>query len=153
MRVETLTEDAHGAVTNAQELVWEHQQAMLDVDHLLLALLREPNGLAGQVLTHLGVDAHVVIQQVEQDLAQAPRTLIPRGSGSQIYVTPRFQRLIKRAEATASHQSDASIDIQHLLLALSSEDGGTFASCLEPFNITTEQMQQAIKQVAGTQSS
>jgi ATP-dependent Clp protease ATP-binding subunit ClpC len=57
MRLDDFTDQAHEAFNDAQLIMHELRHTELDVEHLLLALLRQPTGLTQRVLEQLNVDA------------------------------------------------------------------------------------------------
>ena len=62
---EQFTEQAWGAVVAAQGLAQEKRQQQLETEHLLLALLQQPQGLAVRILEKAGVNPAQLQQQVE----------------------------------------------------------------------------------------
>ncbi|GIV95344.1 MAG: hypothetical protein KatS3mg057_0001 [Herpetosiphonaceae bacterium] len=78
-----------------------------------LAMLRQRDGLAARALARLNVDPHEVERRVERELEKLPKILSPYGMGSQVYITPRTQRLVKRAEEEANRLGDQYVGLDH----------------------------------------
>ena len=116
MEINRLTEKAQEALRAAQgeAIRLGHQQ--VDVEHLLLALLEQEGGLATSILDKAGVDAKIVHQHVEAELARLPKVSV--ASGGDVYITGRLNRLLVKAEDEAKTLKDEYISVEHLLLAM-----------------------------------
>jgi ATP-dependent Clp protease ATP-binding subunit ClpC len=140
MRLERFTEKAQDAFQAAQEIMQEQHHTQLDVEHVFLAMLRQREGLAARALARLNVDQDAVAQRVERELEKSPKVYGQYGFGNQVYVTPRTQRLVKRAEEEANRLGDQYVGVDHLLIALSGEREGASARILNSFNIDQERI-------------
>src|SRR3989304_9784097 len=98
MRQDRFTQQAQEVLGGSQELVRQQRHAQWDVEHVLLALLQHPGGLAGQVLTKLNVDVDRLRDRVAAALSKTPRLAY---DVVQIYTTPRIVRMLEAANAGA----------------------------------------------------
>ena len=80
MNLDKFTQKAQEAVLEAQRLAGEYSHTQIEPEHLLLALLRQPEGVAPQVVARLG-DANALAGQVEAALDARPKV---HGSNSQV---------------------------------------------------------------------
>src|SRR3990172_7686362 len=103
MKQERFTEQAQEVLAQSQELVRQYRHAQWDVEHLLLALLMQQDGLTPDILRKLGVDAQAMRRRLEGVLAEAPKLAY---EGGQIYATPRVTRLLENAKAEADRLKD-----------------------------------------------
>ncbi|PMP85912.1 MAG: Clp protease, partial [Chloroflexus aggregans] len=153
MRLERFTEKAQHAFHLAQEIMQEHQHSQLDVEHLFLAMLRQRDGLASRALTRLNVDPQEVERRIERELEKLPRMLSTHGISGQVYITPRTQRLVKRAEEEANRLGDQYVGLDHLLIGLTGERDGPSARILQSYQIDQERMYQVLMEIRGSQRS
>ena len=153
MKLERFTEKAQEAFQEAQSIMSAMHHTQLDVEHIFLALLRQNDGLAGKALQKLGVDADVVAQRVEYELEKSPKVYGQNIYGNQVYITPRTQRLVKRAEEESQRLSDAFTGVEHILVAILNERDGASQRILNSFSITQERLYQALMDIRGTQRS
>jgi ATP-dependent Clp protease ATP-binding subunit ClpC len=158
MRLEKFTEKAQEAFQEAQEIMHEQHHTQLDVEHIFLAMLRQSDGVASRglttrVLEKLGVDVDMIIQRVERELEKSPKVYGQYGFGGQVYITPRTQRLVKRAEEEAARLNDQYVAIDHLLIAISGEREGASSRILNSFSIDQERIYQALMEIRGSQRS
>ena len=150
MRLERFTEQAQEAFQEAQEIMQEQYHTQLDVEHVFLALLRQPEGLTIRALKRLNLEPEAVTQQVERELAQTPKIYGRHGYGIQVYITSRMLRLVKRAEAEASQLNDLFVGVDHLLIAISQERGGAASRILSSFTDDQERISQVVIELRKT---
>ncbi len=153
MRLDRFTEKAQEAFQEAQEIMQNQHHTQLDVEHIFLAILQQPDGIASRAMTRLNVDTEAVAQRIGRELEKSPKVYGHYGYGNQVYVTPRTQRLVKKAEEEANRLSDQYVGVDHLLMAISSEREGTSARILHTFNVNYETLSQELMHARGTQRS
>jgi len=146
MRQERFTEQAQEALAASQELVRQYHHNQWDVEHILLALLRQEQGLVSDILRELGVDVGAVRQKVEAALERAPRV---EYEGGQVYATPNIQRLLQGAAAEADRLKDEFIGTEHLLIAMSGDDRGEAALILKEAGVDQENVYRALQKLRG----
>src|SRR4029077_6771495 len=83
-------------------------------EHLLLALLRQPEGVAPQVVARLG-DLSMLAGQVEAALAARPKV---HGSNTQVSLSRAANDALSAAEREAKNMHDEYVSTEHILLAL-----------------------------------
>ncbi|MFM7677549.1 MAG: Clp protease N-terminal domain-containing protein, partial [Roseiflexaceae bacterium] len=153
MRLERFTEKAQEAFQEAQNIMSSLHHTQLDVEHIFLALLRQRDGLASKTFSKLAVDIEQIAQRVEYELEKSPKVYGQNIYGNQVYITPRTQRLVKRAEEETQRLNDQFTGIEHLLIAILNERDGASQRILSSFNITQERLYQALMEIRGTQRS
>jgi ATP-dependent Clp protease ATP-binding subunit ClpC len=153
MRLDDFTDKAHEAFNDAQQIMHELRHNQLDVEHIFLAMLRQPKGLTPRALEKLSVDVGDVARLVERELERATR--YPYSSQyyntSQIYLTTRTQRLLQTAKREADRMQDKFVGIEHLLLAIAAEREGTANKILTTLGVTQERLLQVLKDIRGAQ--
>ena len=150
MGFERFTERAQEALQRAQEILREQRHNQLDVEHLLLALLDQPEGLAVKILERLGVDVSAFRQRVADALESNPRVYQASGS-SQVYMTPRLKFVFDRAIEEANRLRDEYVSSEHLLIAIVAEREGASARLFRGFGVDVEKVYRALAEVRGTQ--
>ncbi|MBU6334566.1 MAG: AAA family ATPase [Chloroflexi bacterium] len=151
MKLERFTEKAQEAFQEAQEIMHDQHHTQLDVEHIFLAMLRQREGLTARAIVRLAVDADLVAQRVERELEKSPKVYGQYGYGNQVYITPRTQRLVKRAEDEATRLNDPFVGIEHLLIAISGEREGASSRILNGFGIDQERIYQSLMEIRGPQ--
>jgi ATP-dependent Clp protease ATP-binding subunit ClpB len=88
------TDKAWEAIVKSQDVVRAYQQQQLDVEHLMIALLEEPTGLATRILARCEVDPFRLQQQVEGFIQRQPKV----GKNEQLYLGRNLDIMLDRAE-------------------------------------------------------
>ncbi|MEE9325571.1 MAG: AAA family ATPase [Dehalococcoidia bacterium] len=148
MRPDRFTEKAQEVLSASQELVRQYKHSQWDVEHLLLALLEQEEGLTSEILKQLGVETEYVKNKVRQVLEEAPKIAY---EGAQIYATPRVHSVLEAADTEAKRLKDEYIGSEHLLIAISGEQGGQSAKLLKDFGVDQEKIYQALEDIRGVQ--
>jgi len=113
MKLEKFTEKAQEALQEAAELARGLGQQAVEPEHLILALIRQQDGVGRTLLERAGVS----IQALEPALVSVVERL-PRVSGGQPYLSSALQKALDHAEQEADRLKDEYISTEHLLLAL-----------------------------------
>ncbi|HEX6932569.1 MAG TPA: Clp protease N-terminal domain-containing protein, partial [Streptosporangiaceae bacterium] len=116
-----LTQKSSEALHDAQTKALRYGHQDVDGEHLLLALLDQPEGIVPRLLTQAGADADQLRTSAEADLSRRPRVSRPGVAPGQVNVTQRLSRLLVRAEEESSRLKDEYVSVEHLLIALLEE--------------------------------
>jgi len=146
MKQEKFTEQAQEALALSQEIVRQYHHSQWDVEHILLALLRQERGLAGEILAELGIDVEAMRRQVEAALEKSPKVAYEAG---QIYATPRVAQLLSKAGDEAKRLKDEFIGVEHLLVAMVGEERGGAAAILHRMGVDQEKVYRALRKLRG----
>jgi ATP-dependent Clp protease ATP-binding subunit ClpA len=76
MNLDKFTQKAQEAVLEAQRLAGEYKHSQIEPEHLLAALVRQPEGVVPQVLARL-TDVRALTEQVEAPWPISPRSTAP----------------------------------------------------------------------------
>jgi ATP-dependent Clp protease ATP-binding subunit ClpC len=147
MKQERFTEQAQEAIQASQQLAMQFKHSQWDVEHILLALLLQQQGLVGDILKELNVDVEAVRNQVESVLEKTPKVAYETG---QIYATPRIAQLMNRADEEAKRLKDEFISTEHLLIAIVSDEKGEAANILHGAGINQEKVYAALQKLRGS---
>jgi ATP-dependent Clp protease ATP-binding subunit ClpB len=150
MRFDRLTEKAQEALLAAQELSRARQHQQVDVEHLLVALVEQSDGVVPRVLSGLGVDPRTLRTRLTAELERRPR--VQGGTAEEgLYVSPRMQRLLQAAQEEATRLQDEFISTEHLLLAAARDERDPVGRLLREAGVTPERLYESLQEVRGTQ--
>ena len=150
MNAQKFTQKSLEAIQSAQSLYDEYGNAEMGQEHLLLALLRQDNGLIAQLMTKMGVDAASMQSQMLRAIEKLPRVSGGRDA-SRLYVTSDLQKTLNQAEQTAEQMHDDFVSVEHLFLALIDTAGGAVRDLFRTFQIDRNKFLQALSTVRGSQ--
>jgi ATP-dependent Clp protease ATP-binding subunit ClpB len=147
MSTEKWTEKARQALVDAQTEAQERHNSQIEPEHLLLALVTQPEGVVPAVLRTAGAQPQALATALRGELDRMPRV---HGTDVQVYVSPRLSRVLNAAQTEAGQLRDEYLSTEHLLLALC-EDTGAAGRLLKGQGITREAVLSALSQVRGSQ--
>ncbi len=145
MNLDRFTQKAQEAILAAQRLAETLQSPVLDVEHVLAALLEPEDGVPAETLRRIGVDLPALRGELAAGLAGRARI-----HGGSLSLDPRAKQAIDRASDEARRLGDEYVSTEHLLLGV--EDvGGESASLLSRSGATREAILSALTSVRGGQ--
>lgn len=148
MDLNRFTEKAQEALAQAQGLAGEHSHGQVEGEHLLLALLRQTDGVVPQVVQALGLQPAQLAQQLQGELARKPKVY---GGAPQAGLSRELNRALGRAEAAARDMHDDFVSTEHLLLALAEDGAGSVARLLQGLGLTHDAILRALATIRGSQ--
>ncbi len=151
MRFDRFTERAQEAAQRAAEIIQRYGHNQIDTEHILLALLEQPQGVVSEILKILNVDVEALRDRLDYVLRTSPKASIFGGGAGQIFITPRVKRIVDVANQEANRLHDEYISTEHLFLAILTERNTPAVRLLEEAGVTKERVLQAIQQVRGGQ--
>jgi ATP-dependent Clp protease ATP-binding subunit ClpB len=152
MDMNRLTQKSQEALHDAQTKALRLGHTEVDGEHLLLALLDQPEGLVPRLIVAAGGDPDAVLNDVEAELARRPKVSGPGAAPGQVFITQRLSRVLDAAEREAGRLKDEYVSVEHLLLAVTDEGSATMAGRqLKEHGITREAFLSALTRVRGNQ--
>ncbi len=147
MRFDQLTIKSQEAIQEAQRDARARGNAELTPDHLLLALLRQAEGVAVPILQKLGVNPETLASEVESDLDRRPKV---SGASADAAPSRELTRALDRAFEIARDFGDEYVSAEHLLIALSEPDAGETARRLSKAGVQKDALFKALKEFRGS---
>ena len=152
MRFDRFTERAQEAAQRAAEIIQRYGHNMIDTEHILLALIEQPEGAISQILQNLNIQRLPLSDRLDHILRNSQRASIfgDRGAG-QVFITPQVKRIVDVANEEANRLKDEFISTEHLFLAILDEKNTPAARLLDTEGVTKDRVYQAIEQIRGGQ--
>ena len=88
MRLEKFTLRGQEAIQSAIESAERNQNQQVEPEHLLLAMLEQPEGTVRPVIGKLGVNMQVILNDVQAAVARFPKV-----QGGSQYFSPRLSQI------------------------------------------------------------
>jgi ATP-dependent Clp protease ATP-binding subunit ClpC len=151
MRFDRFTERAQEAAQRAAEIIQRYGHNQIDTEHILLALIEQPDGVITQILKILNVEPEPLVDRIDAALRSTPKANMFGGGACQIFITPRVKRIIDLANEEANKLKDEYISTEHIFLAILTERNTPAARILEGASITRDRVFDAIQTIRGGQ--
>jgi ATP-dependent Clp protease ATP-binding subunit ClpB len=152
MDINKLTQKSQEALQEAQKMAIEFGHNEVDVDHLLISLLRQSGGLIPKLVASAGANTEALINRLETGLGKKPRT---SGSGydpTKIFLSGRLSRLFVSAEKEAQRLKDEYVSVEHLFIeAIKLDDKSDASKALKDLGPKLADFMKALTALRGNQ--
>ncbi|HEX4805984.1 MAG TPA: ATP-dependent chaperone ClpB [Conexibacter sp.] len=145
-----LTQKTQEALHDGQTKALRYGHTEVDAEHLLLALLEQPDGLIPRLLERADVDVAALRADVERELERRPRVSGPGVAPGQVSVTRALNELLDRAQQEAERMGDEYVSVEHVLIALI-ESRTAAGRLLAARGVTRERFLAILTEVRGAQ--
>ena len=145
MSFDKFTDKTRKVLVLAQEEARMLHQPYVGTEHVLLALMKEQDGLAAQALDKLGVEYDDAVQCVRQ-IVSIDETADVSGHLS---FTPRVKRVLENSLREAMQMGKSYISTEHLLLGIVRENEGTAIDVLARLGVTGDAIRSALNDLVG----
>ncbi len=151
MNTEKLTQKTMEALRGAQNAATENGNPSVEQEHLLYALLKQPDGLIGEIMRSVGASPEVMTSELERLISQFPKA---GGSGydpSRIYISASLDKALNEAEKQADKMKDDYISVEHVLLGMLAYPDDSLKTLFRGQNVTADAVLDALRKIRGNQ--
>ncbi|MDR1576198.1 MAG: ATP-dependent chaperone ClpB [Treponema sp.] len=145
MDYEKFTIKAQEALNEASGIAQKQDHAQVEIEHLLLALLWQEDGIVRPIIERIGGDAARIVAGTEALVAQTPKVY---GEAAQLFFSSAASKTLAKAEAEAAALKDEYVSTEHILIAITAGEGKA-AALLQKAGVTRNAILGALKQVRG----
>jgi ATP-dependent Clp protease ATP-binding subunit ClpB len=117
IRFDKLTIKAQEALQAAQELAQKQNHAAVDTEHLLTALIQQPDGLVRPLLEKLGLSPDSILQKLDEELNERPQA----HGAVELSLSRSLRAALDAAQAHADKLKDQYVSTEHMLLGLADQ--------------------------------
>ena len=149
MRFDKFTLKVQEAIQEAQGLAAQLGHQAIDGEHLLLALLRQPEGIITEIIKKLGADPRRIEAETRKALDRLPK--VEGAGGGQAYMTPRLNKILDAALAEAARLTDEYVSAEHILVAMADEKESATAKILNGAGIAKDAIFKVLVEIRGNQ--
>ena len=149
MRFDKFSERAQDAAARAAEIIQRYGHNQIDSEHILLALIEQPQGFVTQIIEALSVTPGDIVDRLDTILRTTPKANIFGGPAGQVFLTPRVKMVVDMAKTEANRLGDEYISTEHLFLAILAEKNTQLARMLEEFGFNRGNVLGVIQELRG----
>jgi ATP-dependent Clp protease ATP-binding subunit ClpB len=144
MRSDKLTVKSQEALQEGQQIAADNGQQEVDIEHVLLALLDQKDGVVPAIMDKVGADAADLRKALQDGVDRRPKV-----SGGRPYVSDRLHKLVDAALTEASKLKDEYISTEHLVLA-AADDKKDAGKALREVGLNRKAVLEALTSVRGS---
>ncbi|MBU1183649.1 MAG: ATP-dependent chaperone ClpB [Proteobacteria bacterium] len=149
MRFDKFTLKVQESLQEAQGLAGQYGHQALDVEHLLVSLLKQPESTTSEIFKKLGADPRRIEADLRKALEKLPK--VEGGGGGQTYISSRLNRVLDAALSEAARLTDEYVSAEHVLIAMADEKEGPVAKILSTNGVTKDGIFKVLVEIRGNQ--
>ena len=144
MNLQKFTQKSLEAIQNAQSNAVEYGNPQLDQQHLLLALLRQEDGLIPGLLQKMNINVNGLTQAVENEVKRLPRV-----SGGETRVAVDLEKALTAAEKLAENMTDEYVSVEHIFMAMVNAPNTALKELFRQYNVDRDGFMKILATVRG----
>jgi ATP-dependent Clp protease ATP-binding subunit ClpB len=149
MRFDKFTLKVQEGLQEAQSLGSSYGHQAIEPEHLLVALLRQEEGIVGAIVQKLGAQPDKIEREIISHLEKQPR--VEGESTGQAYLSTRLNKLFDKALTEAAQLKDEYVSAEHVLIATAEEKEGPSVKILHKAGITKDSIFKVLVEIRGNQ--
>ena len=146
MTFDKFTIKSQEAIQQAQQIANEHSHQQVETEHLLLALVYNPEGTVPSIIQKIGGNLDLIKQQTTQALSKIPR--VHGGGLGQLYISQQLNKVFEYSLKEANRLRDDYVSTEHLLMGII-EAATAAASILKKEGISKDAILKVLKDIRG----
>lgn len=151
MNLQKMTLKSQESLSAARDLSIAYGHQEVDVEHLLLALLNQEEGLVPSILSRMGIAESRLRSALEEDLARRPKISGGGYDPEKIYISQRLSRFLLSAEERAKELKDEYVSVEHIFGAMIEGEPDKIAKTLASCGIDKTNYLKTLASLRGNQ--
>ncbi|WP_375152606.1 ATP-dependent Clp protease ATP-binding subunit [Enterococcus mundtii] len=148
---EIFTERAQRVLEIAQEEAKRFKHQAVSSEHILLALVIEPNGIAGKVLRDMKLNEKDIYEEIEHLVGYG--TVKTYAKGVFLPYSPRMKQIFALANSEVNKMGAQKVGTEHILLSLLKDESIMATRIMINLGISLSKVRQSLKRTMGTDTS
>jgi ATP-dependent Clp protease ATP-binding subunit ClpB len=149
MWYDKLTIKTQEALQQAQRIATQYDHQQVDVEHVLIALIDQPEGIVVPILQKLGAHPETIRAELEAELKKIPGV---HGGNVQISLSPRLAKIMTDSALNEAEQlKDEYVSTEHLLIVFADKAGSTAQNILNRHGVTRDAIFKVLQSIRGSQ--
>ncbi|BAO08420.1 ATP-dependent Clp protease, ATP-binding proteinClpC [Enterococcus mundtii QU 25] len=148
---EIFTERAQRVLEIAQEEAKRFKHQAVSSEHILLALVIEPNGIAGKVLRDMKLNEKDIYEEIEHLVGYG--TVKTYAKGVFLPYSPRMKQIFALANSEVNKMGAQKVGTEHILLSLLKDESIMATRIMINLGISWSKVRQSLKRTMGTDTS
>lgn len=144
---ELFTERAQQVLEIAQKEAKKFKHQSVSSEHILLALVLEPNGIAGKVLREVGLNETDIYEEIEHLIGYGMVNSYPQGVF--LPYSPRMKQIFALANSEVKKIGSQKVGTEHILSSLLKDESIMAARIMINLGISLTKVRQSLKQKMG----
>lgn len=146
MNIQKFTQKSIEAINDCEKLAYEYGNQEIEQEHLLVALLRQPDGLMSKMIEKMEIDKEHFMDNALRHLSARVKV-----SGGQIYMGQALNKVLISAEDEARQMGDEYVSVEHIFLSMLKYPNAGLKDIFKEYGINRDRFLKALSTVRGNQ--
>ncbi len=147
MNIQKFTQKSIEAINSCEKIAMDYGNQEIEQEHLLMALLRQENGLIPSLISKMNIDVAQFTNAV--DAALQARVKV---QGGDLRIGQHLNYVLTYAEDEAKAMRDSYVSVEHLMLAMIKKPSTPVKNIFKSFGITRDAFLAVLASVRGNQT-
>ena len=147
MNIQKFTQKSIEAINSCEKLAMDYGNQEIEQEHLLMALLKQENGLIPSLISKMNID----VQQFEDAVDAALQARV-KVQGGDLRIGQHLNYVLTYAEDEAKAMRDSYVSVEHLMLAMIKKPSTPVKNIFKAFGITRDAFLSVLATVRGNQT-
>lgn len=147
MNIQKFTQKSIEAINACEKIAMDYGNQEIEQEHLLMALLRQENGLIPSLISKMNID----VDQFENAVDAALQARV-KVQGGDLRIGQHLNYVLTYAEDEAKAMKDAYVSVEHLMLAMIKKPSTPVKNIFKTFGISRDSFLAVLATVRGNQS-
>ena len=148
MDAQKFTQKSLASIQNAQNIAIENQNAQIEQEHLLLALINQDDSLIKELFTKMNVAEELESTLIE-NINKMPKIVGSSRQNGSIYVSQDVDQTLVEAEKIANNMKDEYVSVEHIMLAIFEKANSNIKSIFNRLKINKNEFLKVLSSVRG----
>ncbi len=148
MRFDRLTIKSQEALQTAQDFASQVKSPDVNVEHLLLALIDQPEGVITPIFQKIGADVQTIRAEVDDAVRKGPKV---QGNSQELHISPALGEVLDRSWKEATNLKDEYVSTEHLLIGCVEDKNSSVGKSLKKHGVTKDKILKALVDIRGGQ--
>ena len=148
MDVQKFTQKSLEAIQEAQNLSIEYQNAQIEQEHLLLALLKQEDSLIKELLKKMNIPQKFE-EELESKINSFPKITGGARQANSMYVSQDVDAVLTNSEKIANKMKDEYISVEHIMLAIIDNANSNLKNLFKKYGLNKNEFLKALASIRG----
>ena len=148
MDAQKFTQKSLEAIQEAQNISIENQNAQIEQEHLLLALLKQEDSLIKELLKKINIPENFE-EELESKINSFPKITGGARESNAMYVSQDVDMVLTNSEKIANKMKDEYISVEHIMLAIIDNANNNLKNLFKKYGINKNEFLKALASIRG----
>ena len=148
MNAQKFTQKSLEAIQDAQNIAIQNQNAQIEEEHLLVALLEQEESLIKELIKKIGISEEFT-NELKNKIANSPKMTSTSRQANSIYVSQDVDIVLSNSEKVANRMKDEYISVEHIMISLMDNLNTYLKELFKKYGLNKNEFLKALSSVRG----